>query len=138
MRGGLKLMHIVLCILELSPKTDTTETFGNLHFITNPLQRFSDSESKSFKYCSTALIRRSSPCFLGLCHMVPCLSISVSMCTHMLRCLSIIVFPFRLNLLFSSRYQRTAFTVISAWLRHGSNHCRSGVGALAQDRNATD
>lgn len=51
---------------------------------------------------------------------------------------SIIVFPFRLNLLLSSGYQRPAFTVISAWLRHGSNHCGSGVSALAQDRNTTD
>lgn len=60
------------------------------------------------------------------------------MCTHTLRCLTIIVFPFGLYLPFSSGYQRPAFTVISAWLRHGSNHCRSGVSALAQDWNTTD
>lgn len=59
-------------------------------------------------------------------------------CTNILRCLSIIVFPFRLNLPLSSGYQRLAFTVISAWLRHGSNHCRSGVNAQAQDRNKTE
>lgn len=62
----------------------------------------------------------------------------VRVCAHTLPCPSIIVFPFRLNLPFSSGYQRPAFTVISAWLRHGSNHCRSGVSALAQDRTKTD
>ncbi len=84
------------------------------------------------------LIRKLYPCFLDLCHMGPCLSICVWARAHMLRCLTIIVFPFRLNLLLSSGYQRPAFTVISAWLHHGSNHCRSGVSALAQDRNTTD
>lgn len=38
----------------------------------------------------------------------------------------------------SNEYQRPAFTVISSLLFHGSNHCRSGVSALAQDRNGSD
>lgn len=68
-----------------------------------------------------------------------CVYLCVSMCTHMLRCLCIIVFfPLRLNPPLLNGYQRPVFTVISAWLHHGSNHCRSGVNALAWDRDTTD
>lgn len=56
------------------------------------------------------------------------------MCTCVQLALAIVVFSSR----HSNAYQRPAFTVISTLLLHGSNHCRSWVSALAQDRNTSD
>lgn len=72
---------ILICFLESRPKLDTSRRIYSEDFISIPPQIFCDLGSERFKYhCVTALIRKSYPCLLDLCHMVPCLCASV--CTH--------------------------------------------------------
>lgn len=58
-----------------------------------------------------------------------CLASAVRAHTCVQLALAVVVFPSR----HSNEYQRPAFTVISTLLFHGSNHCRSGVSALARE-----